>query len=319
VLSVLYRPFDEMDLHLPYGSPPQADYFAGLLADLEVVEQQVSAEDPAVIRIARDREQLEGAIRDGATALVHCVEGGFHLGTSVAEVDRNVGELARRGVSYVTLAHLFFRGVATNAPALPFLADALYDRLFPQQRNEGLTDLGRAAVAAMTRERVMVDVSHMRADAIAETFAVLDEEDRDGEVPVIATHAGYRFGGQAYLLEEETIRVIARRGGLIGLIMAQHQLNDGIRRTRTKTLEQSLEVICRHIDKIHAVTGSHDHAALGSDFDGFIKPTMGGLEHMGHLAGLERKLREHYGEEIADRLTSGNALRVLRKLWPDGV
>ena len=32
-------------------------------------------------------------------------------------------KLAAHGVAYITVAHLFWRGVATNAPAIPFLPD----------------------------------------------------------------------------------------------------------------------------------------------------------------------------------------------------
>jgi microsomal dipeptidase-like Zn-dependent dipeptidase len=314
-LSVLYRPFEEMDLGVRYGSPPRRDYFPALIQDLELVERAVARSDCAQIRIAHDRDELEHALADGATALVHCVEGGFHLGPSVEEVERNVAELARRGVAYVTLAHLFFRQVATNTPAIPFLPDAVYRRLFPQPEREGLTELGRAAVRAMVRERVLVDVSHMRADALAATFALLDEEDPERELPVIASHAGYRFRKQAYMLDEQAVGQIAERDGVVGLIMAQHQLNDGIQRKKTKTLEQSFAVIRRHIDRLHAITGNYKHVALGSDFDGFIKPTMGGLEKIGDLAALEHKLTEHYGDEVTERISSGNALRVLRTLW----
>src|SRR5215207_8598272 len=112
----------------------------------------------------------------------------------------------------------------------------------------------------------------MRPDAVAETFALLDELDRDRTVPVISSHAGYRFGGQEYMHDEETVRQIQRRDGVIGLIMAQHQLNDGVRKKRAKSLPESLEVIRRHIDEIARITGSHRHVAIGSDFDGFIKP-----------------------------------------------
>ena len=52
---------------------------------------------------------------------MHCIEGGFHLGATPEEVTAHVHELADRGVAYITLAHLFWRRVATNAPALPFL------------------------------------------------------------------------------------------------------------------------------------------------------------------------------------------------------
>ena len=84
--------------------------------------------------MAHDPAALDAAIAAGQTAIVHCIEGGFALGATPAEIDVNVAELARRGVAYVTLAHLFWRGVATNAPALPFMPDWLYKLVFTQPK-----------------------------------------------------------------------------------------------------------------------------------------------------------------------------------------
>ena len=315
VLSALYRPFEEMDLSRPYTAPPEPAYFAKLLQDLDDVQADVDGQDRAVIRVARTRAELDGCIADGATALVHCVEGGFHLGDGEAEIERNVATLAGRGIAYITVAHLFFRQVAANAPAIPFLPDSAYDRLFPQQPGVALTGRGEALVRAMVRHGVTVDISHMRPDAVAETFRLLDELDPDATVPVISSHAGYRFGGQEYMHDEETVRQIQRRDGVIGLIMAQHQLNDGIRKSRTKRLAESLDVICRHVDEIARITGGHRHVAIGSDFDGFIKPTLGGIEDMRAMRRLEQELRAQYKGD-AELILSGNALRVLRKAWP---
>jgi microsomal dipeptidase-like Zn-dependent dipeptidase len=75
-------------------------------------------------------------------------------------------------------------------------------------------------------------------------------------------------------------------------------------------------VIRRHIDRIAEVTGGYAHIAIGSDFDGFIKPTMGGLEKISDLRKLEPLLREDYGDN-AKLITSGNAIRVLRQLWSE--
>ena len=74
-------------------------------------------------------------------------------------------------------------------------------------------------------------------------------------------------------------------------------------------------MICRHLDRIAEITGSHQYAAIGSDLDGFIKPTMGGLESMTDMSRLESTLRDRYGAENAERICSGNALRVLRDGW----
>lgn len=161
------------------------------------------------------------------------------------------------------------------------------------------------------RNRILVDTAHMSIDSTRRTFELLDALAPD--YPVINSHAGYRFGTQEYMLDAPTIQRIAERRGVVGLIMAQHQLNDGLRK-RERTFEESFEVICMHIDKVREITGSYEHVALGTDFDGFIKPTMGGLQTPADLGRLEARLAERYGED-AERITSGNALRVLRELW----
>ncbi|HYR31335.1 MAG TPA: membrane dipeptidase, partial [Gemmatimonadales bacterium] len=120
VLSVLYQPFDEIDLDEKYGAPPRGSYFADLEAQLAAVETNVArfGADAAVVK---NHNQLDAARAQGKVALIHAVEGGFHLGDTPERVRDNVARLAGHGVAYVTLAHLFWRDIATNAPALPFL------------------------------------------------------------------------------------------------------------------------------------------------------------------------------------------------------
>ena len=98
---------------------------------------------------------------------------------------------------------------------------------------------------------------------------------------------------------------------MVGLILAQHQLNDEIRDEDTKELGETVEVLRRHIDAIAAAAGSMAHVGIGSDFDGFIKPTAGGLEKIADLALLREPLAELYPGDV-DAILSGNALRVLR-------
>lgn len=293
--SVLYRPFSELDLDERYGAPPRSAYFDRLIELLEATERDLEARGQIVVKRAEDLERARGKL-----AFVHCVEGGFHLGSTPDEVTANVHELARRGVLYITLAHLFWRRVATNAPALPFLPDPLYDLLFPQQHVPPLTELGVAAVKAYNETGIVVDISHMREDAIDATFALLDPG-----AQVIASHAGYRFGRQRYNLTDATIAKIAEREGVVGLILAQHQLTDGLR--RTKTLAQTLDVVDRHIAAIGAGT-----VAIGSDLDGFIKPTMAGVESAADLKPFADALRARR-PQIAEQVLSENALRVISR------
>jgi microsomal dipeptidase-like Zn-dependent dipeptidase len=314
VLSVLYSPFDEMDLDRPYGAPPESGYLESILDQAGDVEKDLAGNHAATAAIARNPQEIEVAVAQGKIAFVHCVEGGFHLGSTPASVDDAVKRLAARGVAYVTLAHLFWRQVATNAPAIPFLPTWLYGLAFPQP-DDGLSDLGAAAVRAMVRERILIDVAHMSKRALDETLALVDEVDPDQSVPLIATHAGYRFGRQEYMLDDAAIERIAARDGVIGLIFAEHQILDGLRRRRTKSFEESVDVLGRHIDRIREITGSHRHAAIGSDLDGFIKPTLAGLQSMADMAPLERALVERHGEADAELITSANAMRALRAGW----
>ena len=315
-LSVLYQPLDEMDLTQSYGASPRPGYIGDLLAQLQTVEEYAAAH-PDEIAIAHDRAELDALLAAPTPVLVHAVEGGFHLGDSEQDVAASVHELASRGVAYITTAHLFFRNIATNAPALPFLPDWLYHRVFPQP-DEGLTRLGRAAITAMAQEGVLIDVTHMSARSIDDVFAILGEHDPAGTVPVIATHMACRFGKLEYCLPDDTIARIAARGGVLGTILCQHYISDGLG-MNVDSFEQSVAALCRHIDRIHALTGSHDHVAIGSDLDGYIKPALPGLEHMGRMRDFQAALVNRYGAADAEKITSANALRVLRQAWGAGL
>jgi len=315
-LAVHLRPFEEMDLSKPYAADPEAGYFPKLLGDLDTVEREVATHDPALIRLVRNRAELDACVDAGATALLHAVEGGCLLGDEPGEIEANCATLAQRGVAYVTVAHLFFRQIATNANALPFLPDFLYDAFFPQRGRDRLTPRGEALIRGLVENRIMIDLSHMDPPAIRETFALLDEIDPRGEATVISTHAGFRFGRQEYMHDEGTLLQLKKRDGVIGLIMAQHQLNDGLRRKQTESFEDSLEVVFAHVDEIARVTGSYEQIGIGTDFDGFIKPTLTGLEDASKLARLEGALAEKYDPDAAAQITWGNAWRQIERIWP---
>jgi microsomal dipeptidase-like Zn-dependent dipeptidase len=317
-MSVLLDEFSEVDLSKHYAAAPTPAYFPGLISQMEEVEDEVTSHGEGTIRIVKNLDQLDSCLQSGAIGLIHAVESGHHLGDTNEEIAENCKTLGERGVAYVTVAHLFFRQIATNAPALPFMSDKVYDLIFPQHGNDRLTPRGEAVIRGLVDNRILIDLTHMDSGGISEVFALLDQEvDPKQEFPVVSTHAGFRFGEQDYMCDRGIVEKIAERDGVVGLIMAQHQLCDGLRKPKdyTETLPESLEVIGAHVDRICEIIGGYDHIALGSDFDGFIKPTMGGLEKMSDLAHLDAALRKRYGDEATDKMTSGNALRVLRKLW----
>ena len=311
-LSMLYQPFDEIDLTESYGAPPRGSYFTDLVDQRQTVEDYVR-DHAGEIAIAHSVSELDALLAGGVPILIHAVEGGFQLGREPAEVRRNVQELAGLGIAYVTVAHLFFRDVATNAPALPFLPDWLYNLAFPQAKGEGLTPLGHAVIDAMVDEGILIDLTHMRTQSIKDVLAQLDARDPAREVPVLATHMAYRFGGLQYAFDDETIKALAARGGVLGCILCEHFMTSGL--SVASSLEGSLEALCQHIDKIHELTGSYDNIGIGSDLDGYIKPALPGLEDMSRMKELQAHLRARYGDTDAEKICRGNALRALRAEW----
>jgi len=322
-LSVLYVPLDEMifspQWHLWelrrrerrfHWAPPSRTAFKRLIRQLESVERHVASADGFVF--VRCEEELDRALAEGRIALLHCVEGAFHL-SHAPSVDRAVAELARRGVAYITIGHLYFRSVATVAPSWAAISQRRWNALWPQPE-VGLTSAARAVVRAMVREGMLVDLTHLSALALEETFELLDELDPQRQVPVLASHGAFRFGELEYNLAPQTVERIAARDGVIGLIASAPHLRDGTGEPPPRSFEQTKRLLFRHLDRIRELTGSHRHAAIGSDLGGFINPAPG-LENAGCLAALEAALAERYGEADAELICSANVIRLLRARW----
>jgi membrane dipeptidase len=322
VFSVLYTPLLEMGNHYtklysrqpPYGGPPEDRYFDVLMRQMSAVETRLTTRHSHRVRIARSPAELDEVLSTDSLALMHCVEGGFSLGSSPEFIQRAVRVLADRGVAYITIAHLVWRNLATNVPCIPFISDDKYNWIFPQPA-VGLTELGRAAIRAMVAEGILVDITHMSSAAIDDTFVLLDDLDPAKTVPVIASHVGFRFGHREYNLTAQTVMRIAERGGVIGLMLSPFFMADGRTGGRPSSWEESFELLCRHIDAIQKITGSDGHVAVGSDLDGFVKPTLVGFENSERLGSLGFALEERYGSSGADAIRSTNVLRVLRAGW----
>jgi microsomal dipeptidase-like Zn-dependent dipeptidase len=320
VLSVLYSPFGELDLGDLFAPDPEHSYFDALIKQLDAIEEELERSHRERMKIVRSKSDLDEMLRSEKVGICHAVEGGFHLGRDPEAVEARVAELARRGVVYITLAHLIPHRVAASAPALPFLPDHVYDRLFPQRTEGPLSPVGEAAVRAMYAQGVLIDISHMHEGSVEAVFELLEKLD-DGpkrpaaDFPVIASHAGYRFGSQHYMLSPRTIRRIAAREGVVGLIMARHQLNDGRNIVNPESIESTVATVLAHRDAIQRQGGRDDIVAIGSDLDGFINPTVGGVARIEDLAGVRAKVEAQIGGEATAALFSTNAQRVLRKAF----
>jgi len=159
----------------------------------------------------------------------------------------------------------------------------------------------------------------MTERAIEQTFKLVEQLEKEAKArdpnfkrraadyPVIATNVGIRSAGgmgQLYNLSPDTLARIHDREGVIGLIMAQHQLG------RTWAKPRSRDLLYRHINAIHAVTKDYRACAIGTDIDGFIKPTLTGIKRAPDLKRLEQWIRADYDGD-ADAILYDNAMRVL--------
>ena len=100
-LSMLYQPFDEIDLTQSYGAPPRESYFKDIVDQRKTVEDYVAVHRSAVA-IAHSVTELNALLGGGVPILIHAIEGGFQVGRDSAEVRRNVKKLADLGIAYVT-------------------------------------------------------------------------------------------------------------------------------------------------------------------------------------------------------------------------
>ncbi len=255
---------------------------AAALADLERMHSWCRAHSDDLVFCGTAGE-IEAAHAAGQVACFAGIEGAHALGGSLEGLDR----LRRQGVRYVGLAH-FSRNDACR-PAYGWGAQA----------GDGLTDFGRALVDELNRLEVTIDLAHVNRAGFIEAV-------RRSTAPVIVSHTGVAGVHRHWRnIDDEQIRAVADRGGVVGVIFSPRFLGNG-------PSSRWASAIVRHIQHVIAV-GGEDCAALGSDMDGFIT-----LPHdLPDVAAMPRltqlMLRAGLSEEVVRKVLGLNALRALRE------
>tara|TARA_R110000782_G_scaffold101029_8_gene187496 strand:- start:1493 stop:2557 length:1065 start_codon:yes stop_codon:yes gene_type:complete len=128
----------------------------------------------------------------------------------------------------------------------------------------GLSPIARELIPRMDARGIVHDLSHLSQRAADELLALT-------EAPVIASHSNCRAIMGAHddpktqrHLADETIRVIAARGGIIGINLLSDFLSPGVQRGGRAAIGD----VIAHIEHVCTVAGSRRHVALGSDADG---------------------------------------------------
>lgn len=182
---------------------------------------------------------IRKAKADGKIALMKSIEGGEAIGTDLGLLR----EFHRRGV------RIF--GLTYNRPG-PI------GRGLGAPGSGGLTPFGRAVVAEAAKIGMVIDVSHLSDEGLADVLKIT-------EVPFVASHSNSRrVNGHNRNLTDEQLKAIANKGGLIGLTYPGVFVDSDPRKVSFRRLMD-------HLDHMLDVAGA-DHIGLGSDFDGYTLP-----------------------------------------------
>ncbi len=166
------------------------------------------------------------------------------------------------------------------------------------EQHKKLTSKGVEFVEAMQELGIIVDCSHLNDAGTEQLGDILD-------VPFIASHSNAReLRSHTRNLPDNLIRLIANKGGIIGLNFAQNFLG-------TSPISR-IEDIVKHglylIDK-----GGEDVVALGTDFDGIPPDTE--IEDMSQMSRLYDAFKEAgLSVEQCEKLFWKNADRLLKEI-----
>ncbi len=218
---------------------------------------------------------------NGKTALFLGVEGSYEVET---DLDANVPRLAKAGVRF--LGPLWER-------------DSLSGSSCRSRRDSGLTDLGRRLVTSCEAHGILPDVAH----ASRRTFWDIADT---AQGPLFSSHSGVdAIRPHARNLDDDQIRTIAKRGGVVGVIFVSSYVGGTF---------SALDAVAAHIEHVVNV-GGEDAVALGSDFDGFM-PLVRGLRDVADLPRLTQILWDRgFGERRLRKLLGENALRMFSESW----
>jgi membrane dipeptidase len=269
---------------------------------------------PDDLELARTADDVERIVRAGKIASLIGIEGGVAIENDLAQLRA----FYHLGARYMTLTHnttLDWADAALDAP-----------------KSQGLSPFGERVVREMNRLGMLVDISHVSPDTMADALRV-------SQAPIIASHSGaFAIAPSPRNVPDEILTEVAKNGGVVmvnfysGFVVAeaaraQAEARRKLRAEHPDPAEYSRAVsdwsrkykmprgtvadVADHIDHIVKVAGI-DHAGIGSDFDGITSWPVG-LEDVSCYPRLtEELLRRGYSEGDVHKVLGANVLRAFR-------
>jgi membrane dipeptidase len=262
--------------------------YARAIAMLDQINWMQHSTSPIAVRIANRADAIVAAKRDGVLAIVPCVENGFAVG---ADLNR-IAEFRRRGAIYMTMTHNGHNALADSCNPRRDLGDR-------ETEHGGLSTFGRAAVAAMNKVGMLVDVAHTSRDTMVQAAEV-------SRAPIVSTHSCVSaLCDHSRNMTDWQLDVIRDVRGVIQITAVSAFLKPS-----AKPEEVTVADFADHID--HAVKRiGIDYVGISSDFDGG-----GGFSDWrdaGQSPNITIELvRRGYDRGALEKLWGGNFLRVMR-------
>jgi membrane dipeptidase len=259
------------------------------------VPRDASASGPRVADLERSYLRVSQAVtltppfapagctaKAGAVRTFYAFEGAGPL----ADDPDSLSLWAKRGLRIVGLVHTYANELASSSGD-------------PESKPFGLTEKGRVFVRRAFELGLLVDVSHASDRAVTDILA----QATPVHGVVVATHSNARALAQhPRNLSDAQLRAIAATGGVIGVNFHGPFLARG-RRAR-------LQDVVQHVLYLRDAVGI-DHLAIGSDFEGDIRPPDGlrDASRFPELASALARAGLHASE--VRKIFAENALRVL--------
>jgi membrane dipeptidase len=298
-----------------------ADDKAPVTSTLEQIDivHRMMQKYPDTFELALTADDVERVFKKGKIASLIGMEGGH-------SIDGSLGALRmffRLGARYMTLTHSRNIPWADSATDTPVLS--------------GLSPFGEQVVREMNRLGMLVDLSHVSPDTMADAIAV-------SQAPVIFSHSSARaINDVPRNVPDNVLRMLPKNGGVIMVTFVPGFLSPKVtawNRLQTEEENRVKQTLANdpaalktalaawtksnpapkatigdaadHIDHIKKVAGI-DHIGLGGDFDG-ITSVPEGLEDVSTYPALTAELlRRGYKDDEIKKILGLNVLRVMRE------
>jgi membrane dipeptidase len=176
----------------------------------------------------------------------------------------------------------------------------------------GLTSLGVELLAEMQRSGILLDLTHLSDQAFWQALDLFSG-------PLLASHSNCRtLVPHQRQLTDQQLRAISERNGVIGIACDNWMVQPGWVRGSKDNQPVHLADVVDHLDHICQLTGSSQHAALGSDLDGGFgrEQSPADLDTIADLQKIVEILTARgYPENDIMNIMHGNWLRLLQHAW----